>query len=407
MIKILSQLIIIFFFSNWTAWSACASDRVVLLGMSADFTGPNRGLGVEYYRGAACFFDQLNDQGGVHEHKVIIKAYDDAYDPDKALLNTIRLVEEDNVLSLFNYVGTPTTTRILPLLKYYQDQHVFLFTPLTGARPVLENPFIISLRASYDSEISVLIDKLVKEDVHRVAVLHQLDAYGRGGWQSVRNALEGHGFTIVAEATYKRGAGMNSDFLPQVTILKAQHPEAIISIAAYEPAAAFIRDARNNGLDVPIFNLSFVSADEKRDILTKLEGIHSKSYLHQLVNSNVVPFYGYEDFQPVREYAACLELRSISPPVTAHNEEYQLPGPNAVGFEGYLNAWFIADILNRTGPELERQNIARELSDYLEAGQSLHFSKVFPQWEFQDKIFFIAFEEHSPVPLEDFSGLFQ
>ena len=80
------------------------------------------------------YFESVNRSGGVNGKRIEIRTYDDSYDPAKTIQNTIRLVEEDALL-LFNYVGTPTVTRMLPLLNHYRDLDIQLFFPHTGAQP--------------------------------------------------------------------------------------------------------------------------------------------------------------------------------------------------------------------------------------------------------------------------------
>src|SRR5579883_2793262 len=89
----------------------------ITVGMSAAFTGPSGGLGAELYRGAAAYFESVNQTGGVSGRAIRFVAYDDGYDPTRAIKNTVRLVEQDKADLLFGYVGTPTVTRVLPLLK--------------------------------------------------------------------------------------------------------------------------------------------------------------------------------------------------------------------------------------------------------------------------------------------------
>ena len=67
----------------------------------------------------------------------------------------MKLMLEDRVFLLFGYVGTPTVTRVLPILKKFQDEQVYLFFPFTGAQPQREPPygdFAFNLRASYRQE---------------------------------------------------------------------------------------------------------------------------------------------------------------------------------------------------------------------------------------------------------------
>src|SRR5215475_4828682 len=105
----------------------------LVIGMSAAFTGTSQDLGIELYRGSMAYIEHVNRRGGIYGRKIVIKAYDDSYNPIPAIQNTIKLVQADNVFLLFNYVGTPTVTRILPLLKSYKDKFIYLFSPFTGA----------------------------------------------------------------------------------------------------------------------------------------------------------------------------------------------------------------------------------------------------------------------------------
>ncbi len=83
-----------------------AQDLVV--GMSAAFTGTSRGLGIELYRGSMAYLETVNRRGGIHGKKIVIRAYDDGYNPTPAIRNTIKLIDDDDVFLLVNYVGTPT-----------------------------------------------------------------------------------------------------------------------------------------------------------------------------------------------------------------------------------------------------------------------------------------------------------
>ena len=115
--------------------SSGVTDTEIILGVSAAFSGPSRGLGIELYRGASSYFTHINQQGGIAGRKVVIKTYDDGYQPDPSVKNTLKLMLEDEVFLLFGYVGTPTVTRVLPMLKKFQDRSIFLFFPFTGAQP--------------------------------------------------------------------------------------------------------------------------------------------------------------------------------------------------------------------------------------------------------------------------------
>src|SRR5437762_550166 len=70
---------------------------------------------------------------GVNGRRIAISAYDDQYEPDLAIGNTLKLMDGENVFALFSYVGTPTMNRTLPLLRMHQANDFLLFFPCTGA----------------------------------------------------------------------------------------------------------------------------------------------------------------------------------------------------------------------------------------------------------------------------------
>ena len=112
----------------------------IVVGMSGEFTWTSKGLGIELYRGSMAYFEHVNSKGGVHGRKIVIKAYDDGYNPGPAIENTIRLIEKTSFFA-FNFVGTPTTSRCLPLLKRHADDSFLLFFPFSGASPQRRAPY--------------------------------------------------------------------------------------------------------------------------------------------------------------------------------------------------------------------------------------------------------------------------
>lgn len=153
--------------------AAWAGTGEIAIGMSAAFRGPSRGLGIEIYRGSMSYLQHVNAAGGIHGRTIVVKTYDDGYQPIPAIENTIDLVEKDDVLLLFDYVGTPTVTRVLPLLKRYSPRSMYLFFPFTGAQPQREPPydaFVFNLRASYREETEGLVDNFVRDHKTRIAV---------------------------------------------------------------------------------------------------------------------------------------------------------------------------------------------------------------------------------------------
>jgi branched-chain amino acid transport system substrate-binding protein len=344
--------------------SASAEDLVV--GMSAAFTGTSRGLGIELYRGSMAYLDPINRSGGVHGRKIVIRAYDDSYNPIPAIRNTIKLIDDDNVFLLANYVGTPTVTRVLPLLKNYRKKQIYLFFPFTGAAPQRQPPyadFVFNLRASYADETAGLVNHFVGLGRRKIAVFYQADAYGRSGWEGVRNALTGFGLTIASEATYRRGTKFSTSLKPQVDILKAADPDAIVSIGSYAACAALIRDARDSEWRVPIANVSFVGSEAVAALLLKSSEANGVDYTRNLINSQVVPSYEDLSLPGINEYRQRMDEYGAKAPHPWGAPDYQPLRYSFVSLEGYLNAKLLVHILSDLGPAPAREHVKQTVED--------------------------------------------
>jgi ABC-type branched-subunit amino acid transport system substrate-binding protein len=351
---------LVFLVAAWIAPTAQVGANDIVLGMSAAFTGPSKGLGIELYRGSMAYLHHVNHEGGVHGRRIVIKAYDDGYNPLPAIENTIRLIEEDRAFLLFNYVGTPTVTRCLPLLKRHRDASVLLFFPFTGAQPQRQAPYgehVFNLRASYYQETAGLVDHFVAIGRKRIAVFYQADAYGRNGWQGVRSALARHGLKMVGEATYRRGTPFQDHMKEQVEIIRKTLPDAVISIGAYAACAAFIRDARDARLEVPIANVSFVGSESMLALLQQAGSERGTDYTVNLVNSQVVPTYHDRSLPAVREYLEYTQRYEPMPPRELLDADYRAQPPSFVALEGFLNARLLTAILRKMGPPFNREHL--------------------------------------------------
>lgn len=381
--------------------------QTIRLGMSAGFHGPTQGLAVELYRGAMAYFEHVNATGGVNGRRIELVALDDGYDPLPAIENTITLVDDD-VVALFSYLGTPTVTRVLPLLKSYRHKDLYLFFPFTGAQPQREAPydeFVFNLRASYRAEVRALVDALVAVGRTKLAVFYQADAYGRSGWDGARLALAAHGLDIAAEATYRRGTSAAADMRPQIEVLRKSAPDAIISIGAYPACAAFIRDARAAGLEIPIANVSFVGSDLLLRVLLSEGRRLGTDLTRGLINSQVVP--SYEDFSlpAVRQYRRLMETYGDRLPLDLVQGEYRPFRFSQVGFEGFLNAKVMTEILRRMHDPVDRRELRATTEGIhdldIGIGEPVRFGPG--KHDGLDRVFLTMVVNDQFVPIRDFS----
>lgn len=359
----------------WLSLSLCLCPRPALaggelvFGMSAAFSGPARGLGMEYHRGLTAAFEHVNAQGGAGGWTLKLILRDDAYDPAAAMRNTIAFVEEDKVFALLGYVGTPTTARVLPLLKHYESHSMSLLFPLTGADMLREQPYdscVCNLRASYLAETGNLVAALVGAGRKRIAVFHQADVYGRNGWDGVRRALAARRLHMVSEATYRRGASFDQDFRRETALILAGKPDAVITVGTAPACAAFVRDLRGAGYTELVATLSFADADNLSQFLLAQARATGRDYLTGLVFSQVVPSYGDERLPAARAYRQAMARVNPQRPPQLNPDEYAPHRLSFVGFEGFLAGLALAEAVERLGPTASRERL-REVLNSLRA----------------------------------------
>ena len=394
-----------------------ASQSEIRLGMSADFSASARALSIELYRGAMAYLLPLNNAGGVNGRRVVVKPYDDQYEPDLAIRNTLKLMDEDDVFALFSYVGTPTMNRALPLLQMHQDKHFLLLFPFTGADTNRIPPYdqlSFNLRASYDQEMKGLVDHFVAVNRTRIAVFYQADAYGRAGWGGLRRALNEHGLEIAGEATYRRGSPFDQSYDRQVAIMQRLQPDAVVCVGTYPACAGFVRDMRDRDVDCPVATLSFVGGEAMLKLLSAAEQESKKDYTSRLVSSQVVPSYNDDSVPAVREYREAMDRYrdAIMPPdslLYPHGKtaerEYAPLQYGFISLEGYLNAKLFTVILQRMGADPRRADLAATvlaMGDFdLGMGQPLSFGGETARRQASDKVYYTVIRDGRFVPLGD------
>lgn len=378
----------------------------IVIGVSSPFTGAVRANGIELYRGSMAYFEYVNQRGGVHGRKITVKALDDGYKPPAAIANTMRLIEQEQVFLLFDYMGTAVVTRILPVLKLFSERDVYLFFPYSGAEPQRLPPYdsyVFNLRASYRQETEGLVENLWRIGRKRIAVFYQADAFGRGGWEGVQGALAKHGLKIVAEATYRHGTPFSASFKPQVEILRQAKPDAVISIAFHAAGAGFIRDAREAGWDVPIANLSIGGSAILPLLSLESARTGSQDYTSNLINSEVVPSFEDVSLPAVRQYRELMDRFNPLPPKELSGEGYTPFRYSHIGLEGFLNAKVLVEVLARVGDPPAKGGIRRAVENMQKLDIGIDTPVSFGGGKHQglDKVYYFTVAHGRYVPVRD------
>lgn len=337
---------------SWGSAAAAPTPATILIGVSNVQTGPASEMGRNLILGSRGYFDRVNRLGGVNGRSISILLKDDHYEPDPAVQNTNEFIERDHVFFLFDYVGTPTLTRTLPLLKFYSAEQIVSVGPLTGADPQRLPPydrFVFNIRASYREETRTLVRYFYAKGYRRIGVIAQADAYGKSGESGVNDALGALGLRVVANVGYSRNQAFENGMGVQVKLLRDAGADAVIAVGVFEPSAAFIRDARMSGWNVPIGNLSPAGSSSLLRKLLETSATLGRDLTTNLIVSQVVP--APDDLR----YPLVVQYRAD----TAPNER------SFTGLEGWLNAVVVTEALRRAGPNPSR-------GAFIAAMESLH-----------------------------------
>jgi len=344
------------------AQSPGVSETEILLGSSSALGGHASFLGTQYTHGAMAWFNEVNAAGGIHGRKIRLISYDDAYDPPRTITNTEKLILDDEVFMLFNFVGTPTSVKIIDIVH---ENAVPAFGFLTGAE-ALRTPFrqyMFHLRASYYSEaegaVSYFVDKLGHE---KVAVLYQDDAFGKAVLAGVQLALHRRDMEIDATDSYVRGT---MDVQRAVETIRESGAESVIMVGTYSPLAKFIKQCQGEGFKPYFHTVSFVGSKAFAGEILE-QGIDSSLY-ERIIVTQVVPSPFSDELDAVKDY------REIAGKYFPEDE------PNYVALEGFVNAQVLVKVLQSSGPGLTRQafiDTAEEISDLeIGIGKSISFGE--------------------------------
>jgi ABC-type branched-subunit amino acid transport system substrate-binding protein len=307
----------------------------ITFGQAAVLEGPASALGQGMRAGIQAAFDEANARGGVHGRKLKLISRDDGYEPDRAIVETKKLIEDDKVFALIGPVGTPTSAAAQPIATAAKVPFIGAFTGAGFLRnPKLEN--VINLRASYGAETEAWIKHLTEDlKITKIAIFYQDDAFGRAGLDGVKAAMSKRGLKLAEEATYERNTVAVKTAL---LALRRAAPEAVVMVGAYKPCAELIKLAHKLQFDPVFVNISFVGASA----LAKELGPDGKG----VVVSQVVPFPWDTSLKVVADYQAAIKGT-----------------PDFVSLEGYLVGRLAIAALEKMSGEPTREGLIKTIKD--------------------------------------------
>jgi branched-chain amino acid transport system substrate-binding protein len=233
-----------------------ATDTEIKIGNIMPYSGPASAYGV-IGKTEEAYFNKINAEGGINGRKINFISYDDGYSPPKAVEQARKLVESDEVLLIFNPLGTPSNSAIEKYMNAKKVPQLFVATGATKWNDPKDFPWTMGWQPSYQSEAHIYAKYLMKEKPDgKIAVLYQNDDFGKDYLKGLKDALGARASMIVAEESYETSEPSIDD---HVVKLKASGADVFIDISTPKFAAQAIKKIAELGWK-PLHIVSNVSS---------------------------------------------------------------------------------------------------------------------------------------------------
>ncbi|HET7794968.1 MAG TPA: ABC transporter substrate-binding protein [Rhizobacter sp.] len=324
-----------------------ASDTEIKLGQTMPYSGPASAYGTIGKLHVA-YFKMLNDQGGINGRKINLISVDDGYSPPKTVEQVRKLVEQDEVLALFNTLGTAPNSAIHKYVNAKKVPHLLLATGATKWGDPKAYPWTIGFNLSYQSEGMIYAKWLLKnKPAAKIAILYQNDDYGKDVLKGVKDGLGAKGASmIVKEATYEVS---DPTVDSQIVTLQASGADTFINITTPKFAAQAIRKAYDSGWK-PLHIVNNVGAS--------IGSVLTPAGLDKSVGLMTLQYYKDPNDPQWKDDPAMLEWRAFM------GRYYRDGDPkDASNMYAYLTAQTMVQILKQCGNDLTRENVMKQAAN--------------------------------------------
>ena len=254
------------------------TDTEIRIGNIMPYSGPASAYGV-IGKTEAAYFNKINAEGGINGRKINFISYDDAYSPPKAVEQARKLVENDEVLLIFNSLGTPSNSAIEKYMNAKKVPQLFVATGASKWNDPKDFPWTMGWQPSYQAEAHIYAAYILKEKPGgKIAVLFQDDDFGKDYVKGLKDALGPQAAMIVAVESYETSEPSIDDHIVK---FKAAGADVFVSVTTPKFAAQAIKRAAEidwHPLQIVVNVSSSVGAVMKPAGFENSQGILSANY---------------------------------------------------------------------------------------------------------------------------------
>jgi branched-chain amino acid transport system substrate-binding protein len=335
-----------------------ASDTEIKVGNINPYSGPASAYGM-IGKTIAAYFKKVNAEGGINGRKINFISYDDAYSPPKAVEQARKLVESDEVLLIFQSLGTPSNTAIQKYMNAKKVPQLFVATGATKWGDPQHFPWTMGWQPSYQAEGRIYAKYLLKEKPGaKIGILYQNDDYGKDYVKGMKDGLGDKAKTmIVSEQPYETS---DPTVDSQIVNLKASGADTFFNVTTPKFAAQAIKKSAEIGWK-PLHLLNNVSQSIggvlKPAGLENAKGILSTYYLKDPSDPTFQKDAGYKEW-------------------LVFMDKYFPDGDKSSSFTvyGYSVAQTLAQVLKQCGDNLTRENVMKQAASL----KDLEFGMLLP-----------------------------
>src|SRR5215468_7847942 len=234
-----------------------ATDTEIKIGNIMPYSGAASAYGV-IGKTHEAYFRKINAEGGINGRKINFISYDDGYSPPKTVEQARKLVESDEVLLIFNPLGTPPNSAIQKYMNSKKVPQLFVATGATKWNDPKDFPWTMGWQPNYQSETQIYAKYILKNHPNaKIAVLYQNDDYGKDYLKGFKDGLGAKGASlIVIEDSYEVSEPTIDSHIVK---LKASGADVFMNITTPKFAAQAIKKNAEIGWK-PLHFLNNVSA---------------------------------------------------------------------------------------------------------------------------------------------------
>jgi branched-chain amino acid transport system substrate-binding protein len=323
------------------------TDTEIKIGQTMPYSGPASAYGV-IGKADVAYFKMINEAGGVNGRKINLISLDDGYSPPKAVEQTRRLVEQEQVAFVFNSLGTPSNAAIRPYLTENKVPQLFIATGAAMWSDPKNFPWTMGWQPNYQTEATIFGKHIAANHPDaKIGVIFQNDAFGKDYLIGLKVGLGADRLgMIVKEASYETSEPTVDS---QIVSLQGSGADLLMIAATPKFAAQAIRKTFDIGW-TPIRYMTDVS--QSIASVMKPAGVEKSKGVITAVYGKDPTDARWKDDPGFKEYAAFIG-------------KYMTPGDliDAFAVYGFGAAATMVQVLKQCGADLSRENVMKQAAN--------------------------------------------